>query len=67
MARTIISPEEGAELKLLYQRHFDATKKAFSVLSFKGMGSEEFLAADRETGRLWKRIREICGESGKVI
>ena len=54
-------------MKLLFGDISMQLKKAFSVIVLKGMGSEEFLAADHETGRLWKRIREIRGESGKVI
>ncbi len=65
MARKIISPEEGAELKRLYAAHETAAAHAGAVLRQKGMDSPEFLEADRASGALWRRIREILGEDGQ--
>lgn len=69
MARTTISlsPEELAELNRLYERLAHVVKTAQFILSTKGMECREFIENDRENGRLWARIREILGESGKVI
>lgn len=63
--RTVISPEEGAELKRLYAELALAAKKANAVLRASGMTSQSFLEADRAMGKIVRRIKEIRGTTGK--
>ena len=63
--RTIISPEEGNELKQLYTEHAAATARAAVILAAKGMDSPEFGEADKAAGLVWRRIREILGTADK--
>jgi hypothetical protein len=65
MTRTIVTGEEGEELKRLYKEHADATAYACEVLLARGMESREFLDADNVVGEKWRRIREILGDGGK--
>lgn len=63
MTKSIISPEEGDELKRLYKEHAKASEQAAVILAARGMDSREFFEADKATGALWRRIREILGVS----
>jgi len=59
MNRRIITHEEAAELTRLYEEHAAASQRAGEILQSHGMESAEFADADRATGELWRRIREI--------
>lgn len=63
--RTIISVEEGSELKRLYAEHAAATNQAAAILASRGMESPEFAEADKIVGILWRRIREIFGTANQ--
>jgi hypothetical protein len=63
--RTVISPEEGNELKRLYREYSAVAERAAAILAAKGMDSPEFFEADKATGVLWRRIREILGTADK--
>ncbi|MDA8190952.1 MAG: hypothetical protein M0Z68_05675 [Gammaproteobacteria bacterium] len=63
MTRNVISLEEGAELRRLLAEHTEATLYAGAILNKYGMESAEFREADKATGLLWRRIREIQGLS----
>jgi hypothetical protein len=65
MSKTVITPEEGAELQRLYREHAAANEKAAAILAATGMGSTEFAEADKAAGAIWRRIREILGDAGK--
>ena len=53
--------EEGEELKRLRAEHEAASMRAGAILQAKGMDSPEFAEAERATGVLYCRIREIMG------
>ncbi len=61
MSRAFLSKSEGDELKRLYEEFAAATNHACKVLASDGMDSVTFLAADKKTGVLWRRIRELTG------
>ena len=63
--RTDISPEKSAELKRLYVEFASSVKRTAVILTSNGMDSPEFAEADKASGVLWKRIREILGDTGK--
>jgi hypothetical protein len=63
--RTVITTEDGAELKRLYADLVVATRKASAVLRAAGMESQAFLKADKEVGIIVRRIKEIRGIAGK--
>jgi hypothetical protein len=65
MAKTVLSPEDGAELQRLYQEHAATNQKTAAVLASKGMDSPEFAEADKAAGAIGRRIREILGNAGK--
>ena len=62
---TLLSPEEGADLKRLYADLAHATRRATANLRMSGMTSADFLRADREVTRIVKRIKEIRGLADK--
>jgi len=62
---TLLSPEEGADLKRLYADLAHASRRATAFLRASGMDSVEFLRADREVTRIVKRIKEIRGVADK--
>ena len=62
---TLLSPEEGAELKRAYADLAHASRRATAILRMSGMDSAEFLRADREVTRIVKRIKEIRGLADK--
>jgi hypothetical protein len=62
---TLLSVEEGAELKRLYADLAHASRRATAILRTSGMTSAAFLTADREVTRIIKRIKEIRGLAGK--
>ena len=64
MAQSVISHEEAAELKRLYDDHAAASQAAAAAILKHGMGSHEFAAADSRAGAAWRRIRGLLGESG---
>ena len=61
MARNIISPEEHAELKRLYADHLAAIERAGAIATREGMQSLQYFEADKASGAIWRRIREILG------
>jgi|HubBroStandDraft_6_1064221.scaffolds.fasta_scaffold44021_6 hypothetical protein len=61
IARNVISHEEGAELKRLYADFAAASERARIILATEGMESPRFFEADKATGAIWRRIREIIG------
>lgn len=61
----ILTPEEGKEYRRLYEEHERATIHAANMLRAYGMESNEFRAADAETCRLWKSLRELQGMAGQ--
>ena len=62
---TLLSPEEGTDLKRLYADLAHASRRATTFLRASGMDSAEFLRADREVMRIVKRIKEIRGVADK--
>lgn len=62
---TLLSLDEGAELKRLYADLSHASRRATAILRTSGMTSAAFLKADREVTRIIKRIKEIRGLAGK--
>jgi hypothetical protein len=65
VTKTVVTPEEGAELQRLYREHAAATETAVAVLAARGMDSPEFAEADKAAGVIWRRMREILGDAGK--
>jgi hypothetical protein len=65
MTRFVITPEEWEEMERLLEEHKTASLHGATVLRKYGMDSQEFRDADKATGALWGRIREIQGLSGK--
>jgi hypothetical protein len=65
MARSVINPEEGAELMRLYEEHEIAVRRARTILAKEGMESPAFAKADRMAGAIWLRIREIRGDTSR--
>jgi hypothetical protein len=63
MERQVFSPEEAEELKRLCAELAAASELAGAILARHGMESPEFQAADKATGDLWRRIRNIHGIS----
>jgi hypothetical protein len=57
--RISLTPEEGAELKRLYEDLESATKRVNVVLRKSGMTSEAFINADHEVTRIIQRIKKI--------
>jgi len=64
MVRNVIGPEEGAELKRLYEEYFAAINHAAAILQTEGMDSPRFLEADKAAGAFRRRIRDILGTAG---
>jgi hypothetical protein len=64
VAKNILTPEEGEELKRLYLEHSNNTARAGALLAAHGMDSVEFAEADKLSTQTWGRIREILGTSG---
>jgi hypothetical protein len=62
MTKAVITPEEGAELRRLYDKHVAASIHTGNVLRTHGMESFQFFETDRATGMIWRRIREILGD-----
>jgi len=62
---TLLSPEEGAKLKRLYEDLESATKRVNVILRKSGMASEAFINADHEVTRIIQRIKKIQGLVGK--
>lgn len=60
-----ISPADGAELTRLLAEHVKATLHGAEVLRKHGMESPEFREADKATGAIWARIRELQGLGNK--
>jgi hypothetical protein len=65
MARVVITPKEGEELKRLYKEHAEAVAHAAEMLRVHGMESRRFIEADKAAGAKWRRIREILGDADK--
>jgi hypothetical protein len=63
--RSVIGPEEAAELKRLYKDLSVAATKVNVVLQTTGMGSPAFTEADRKLGAIVRRIKEIHGVAAK--
>jgi hypothetical protein len=62
--RSLITPEEAAERSRLMAEYQAAGIRAGAILAQYGMDSPEFLEADKATGAIWRRIREIDGTAG---
>lgn len=66
--KSVISPEEGEELKQLYKdletAHQNAVK-ALSVASKTPDGELKFIQAERTEAKIMNRIKEILGISGQ--
>lgn len=65
MTNIYLTPEQGAELKKLYEEHARASGLAAMMLVNHGMSSDEFLKADAEAGRIWLQIRKLIGKEGQ--
>lgn len=65
MTKHILTTKEGAELQELYQEHAKASAHAGEVLRQYGMESPQFSEADANTGKIWRRIRELLGDDGR--
>jgi hypothetical protein len=65
MAKSVITPEEGAELERLRREYAAATQRAIMAIASQGMDSEAFVKADAEAGAAVKRIKEILGVAGR--
>jgi hypothetical protein len=63
MTSRIVSAEEGKELKRLYEQHALAAMRASALLGREGMESAKFKEADKMSGKAWRRIRIILGDS----
>jgi hypothetical protein len=64
MPQQYLTPEKGAELQRLYNDLAAITEKIAAVLRDKGMASPEFEEADKAATDIWRRIREIRGDTG---
>jgi hypothetical protein len=62
--RSIITPEEGAELTQLQLDSAVAIQRERHILATGGMESPEFLEATKASGAIIRRIREIQGTTG---
>jgi hypothetical protein len=62
MAKTVLTPEEGAELRKLQQDYIAATARTAAAI---GVSEEAFVKADAETAAIVRRIKEILGTSGQ--
>lgn len=65
MSRSLLTPDQFAELSALYREHEERAAQARVALREKGMESPEFREADAATGKTWSRIRELLGDAGK--
>jgi hypothetical protein len=61
--RSTITPEETAERRRLIAEYQAAGIRTGEILAQYGMDSPEFLEADKATGVIWRRIREIDGNA----
>lgn len=59
-----MTPEQGDELKGLYEEYAAATANALAALQWEGMDSQQFFEADLVAGKTNARIREILGIAG---
>jgi len=64
MAKSFLTPEQGAELQHLYNDLAAINEKTAAILGAKGMASPEFEEADKAATDIWRRIREIRGDAG---
>ena len=72
MARSVISPEEGAELKRLYADLPEAYKRAAAALRtdppghvLEGEALKRFMAEEAKVAAIVRRIKEIQGTTGE--
>ena len=66
MAKSIITPEEGDELRKLYGEQHALYRESMIILaSGAGMESPAFVEAERKLSVVVRRIREILGISGQ--
>jgi hypothetical protein len=65
MAKSVITPEEGAELERLKGVYLAATRRAMDAIRIQGMDSDAFAKADGEAGDAMRRMKEILGLAGK--
>ena len=63
--RSVIGPDEAAELRRLYKDLSVATTKVNVVLQTLGMELKAFIEADRKVSAIVRRIKEIHGVAGK--
>lgn len=60
--KNTITPEEGEEVKKLWEQYEQATMLAGKAISLGK--TDEWKAADSEAGKAIKRIKEIYGVAG---
>lgn len=65
MAKSVITPEEGAELERLKAVYLAATRRAMDAIRLQVMDSAAFAKADGEAGDAMRRMKEILGLTGK--
>jgi len=65
VAHNVLTFEQTAELRTLYDAYLKATYNALEVLKSEGMGSPLFFEADLEAGKINSRIKEIFGNAGR--
>jgi hypothetical protein len=63
MAKSVITPEEGAELEALKSEYLAATRRAADAM--QAHDSEAFVRADAVTSVIVRRVKEILGTAGQ--
>jgi hypothetical protein len=57
-----IAPEAAAEVRRLMQEYDAAQQRTNQILKQSGMACPEFQEADKASGEIWSRIRELQGK-----
>jgi hypothetical protein len=63
MAKTFMTPEEGAEYERPMKEYLKATHRAMNALAARDLSG--FEKADGEAGVIVRRIKEILGTTGQ--
>jgi hypothetical protein len=64
MEQRVLTAAERDKLRQLYEDHWRASTHAAALLTRYGLESKAFLRADKATGEIWRRIRELRGDAG---
>ena len=57
----VLTGREAEEYQHLYSQYRDAANKSYEMLVTRGMGSPEYLAAERDQGEIWRKLRAMQG------